>query len=375
MKNKFIPFYFPQLHSIPENDLWWGDGYTDWDRVKTAKPLNDNHYQPRVPLDNHYYSQDEVDTIKKQIDLALEFNVYGFNFYHYWFDGKLLLEKPINIFKNIPHDLRFCITWANETWSKRWDGKFNEILIKQSHKFDIKEWQLHFDYLYSFFDDERYIRIDDKPVFMLYRPDIFPKVNEFVEFFNDQAIKKGMKGIFFVGIKAYEVTDDSIYNSFDALLKFQPRQLFGTALKKESPFIKVIEKTLRRLPEKHQLWIGDLRQKFIGSTSYDIDDFWRSLLTNAKADLSYHKKIFQSVLPDWDNTARYGGKAKYFSNSSPEKFELYLKKLVEIEKKSNVDDVMIFVNAWNEWSEGAYLEPDKKNGYEYLEVLKRLSDF
>lgn len=375
MKNKFIPFYFPQLHRIPENDRWWGEGYTDWDRVKNALPLSGSHYQPRIPLDGQYYSQDNEETLKNQIELAISNNIYGFNFYHYWFDGKLLLQKPIEIFKNLSHDLKFCITWANETWTKRWEGKFNEVLIKQNHKYDVDEWKKHFEYLSIFFEDERYIKIDGKPVFMLYRPDIFPKVDQFIAFFQDLAIKRGMKGIYFVGIKAYEVLDKSIYESFDALLKFQPRELFGTSLKRESSTFKAIEKILRHLPERQQIWLGDLRQKFAGSTSYNIDEFWKALIKNALADQSSPKKIFQSILPDWDNTARYGKKAKYFSNSSPEKFEFYLKELIEVEKASSNDDVLIFINAWNEWSEGAYLEPDIRNEYRYLEILKKLSDF
>ncbi len=375
MKNKFIPFYFPQLHRIPENDKWWGEGYTDWDRVKSAMPHHHMHYQPRIPLHDKYYDQSEENTLRWQINLAQEYNVFGFNFYHYWFDGKLLLEKPLQIFKRLDHDLKFCITWANETWSKRWDGKFNEILIQQNHNYDIVEWEKHFDYLLEYFKDERYIKIDGKPVFMIYRPDIFPKVNEFLMFMRQRATNSGLKGLHIVGIKAYEVKYQEIYDPFDAILIFQPRDFFGHCSNDRSKTLKWLEKKLRNLPEKYQLWLGDVRHKFQNSTAYSIDDFWEHILKIAKGNVEPDsKKIWTSILPDWDNTARYGKKSKYFLGSSPHKFEEYLKQLIEIESRKQEEDRLFFVNAWNEWSEGAYLEPDEKNGYEYLNVIKRLSD-
>jgi lipopolysaccharide biosynthesis protein len=373
MKNKFIPFYFPQLHRIPENDLWWGEGYTDWDRVKTSKPLDAHHNQPRVPLNNNYYDQSEEDTLLWQIKLAKEYGIHGFNFYHYWFDGKLLLEKPIELFKKINHDLGYCITWANETWSKRWDGKFNEVLIKQNHNKDFDEWEKHYSYLEQFFTDPRYIRVDNKPVFMIYRPDIFPDVSDFIIFFNEKAIKSGLDGLHFVAIKAYEVKDQNIYDGFDAFLRFQPRDLFGSDLKKKSKTMGWVEKTLRSLPEQHQLWLGDLRQKFQKNVTYNFDEFWQHLLKNAKNDLSSSKEIYQSILPDWDNTARYGNKSKYFTGVTSEKFEKYLKELLSIEEMKDKDEALIFINAWNEWSEGAYLEPDMQSGFKNLEILKKLA--
>jgi len=374
MSNKFIPFYFPQLHAIPENNKWWGENYTDWDRVKVAPALTKNHHQPRIPLNHNYYDQSLADTIKWQIDLATSFNIYGLNFYHYWFNGKLLLEKPIQLFKNINHDLKYCITWANETWSKRWDGKFNEILIKQEHAVDYDEWTAHFNYLIQFFEDERYIRIDAKPVFLIYRPDIFPQINAFLKFLEDKCKERGLPGIYAIGIKAYETTNKDVYNGFDAVLKFQPRIFFGKGKGEKTSLAMKVQARLRHLPEKYQLILGDLKYKLQRSTSYSIDDFWKSLLHEAKLDLYSEKKIYESVLTDWDNTARYGIRAKYFSNASPEKFEYYLKELIETLSKDNRgQDNYIFINAWNEWSEGAYLEPDEKNQYKYLEVLKRLA--
>ncbi len=370
MKNKFVPFYFPQLHQIPENDTWWGEKYTDWDRVKSAKPLEKNHYQPRVPLNSNYYDQSKESTIQSQIDLAISHNIYGFNFYHYWFNGKLLLEKPIQKFKKINKNLKFCITWANETWTKRWDGKFNEILIEQNHKYDKVEWSNHFEYLYQFFSDPNYICIEDKPVFCIYRPDIFPDVDDFVIYFQELAKSKGLKGIHFIGIKAYET--NKTFVNFDSYMRFQPRSLFNT-LNKKSKFLQFLEKTLRSFPEKHQILIGELMFKYQNKLSYDYNKFCDLLINIAKADKNNKIKIYQSVIPDWDNTARYRDKARYFKNVTPDKFEKLIINLLEI--YSDDPNNLIFINAWNEWSEGAYLEPDEKNGLKYLEILKKLSTY
>lgn len=371
MKNKFIPFYFPQLHAIPENDLWWGKGYTDWDRVIAAYSLEENHYQPRIPLNNNYYDQSKEVTTQWQIDLAIKYNIYGFNFYHYWFDGKILLEKPIELFKKLNHDLKYCLTWANETWTKRWDGKFNEILIKQNHNYDKLEWEKHFDYLFQFFSDPRYIRIDNKPVFCIYRPDIFYEINNFVDFFQERAIAKGLEGLHFIAVKAYETNKD--LEKFNSFLRFQPRDLFNSLNGRKSALSKIVERTLRSAPEKYQIMIGEFIHKYQKKVSFDYEEFCKKLIENSKIDQLSKKRIFQSIIVDWDNAARYGNKARYFINTGPEKFENALKELIEIEAAHN--DNFIFINAWNEWSEGAYLEPDEKNGFKHLEILKKLSDY
>lgn len=370
MKNKFIPFYFPQLHQIPENDSWWGDGYTDWERVKQAKPLDSSHFQPRVPLDSNYYDQSKETTISHQIDLAISYDIYGFNFYHYWFNGKLLLEQPLQNFQKVNHNLKFCLTWANETWTKRWEGKFNEILIKQNHFYDKVEWSNHYDYLHQFFIDPNYICIDGKPVFCIYRPDIIQDIEEFILFFQEKAREMGLKGIHFIGIKAYE-TNKKFLN-FDSYLRFQPRSLFNR-LNGKSKFSQFLESSLRSLPERYQIFIGELMLKYQSKLTFDYNSFCEFLIQIARADKNEEIKIYQSIIPDWDNTARYGDKARYFKNVTSEKFEELIINLLEL--YSDEPNNLIFINAWNEWSEGAYLEPDEKNGFKYLEILKRMSSY
>ena len=370
MKNKFVPFYFPQLHQIPENDDWWGEGYTDWQRVKEAKPLDSNHFQPRVPLNSNYYDQSKESTIRHQIELAISYDIYGFNFYHYWFNGKLLLEQPLQKFLKINEKLKFCVTWANETWTKRWEGKFNEILIEQNHFYDKVEWSNHFDYLYQFFSDPNYICIDEKPVFCIYRPDIIQNMDEFISFFQEKARSKGLKGIHFIGIIAYD-TIKKFFN-FDSYLRFQPRSMFNN-LNRKSKFSDFLEANLRSLPERYQIFIGELLLKYQSKQTFDYNRFCELLIEISKVDKSNKKKIYQSIIPDWDNTARYGRKARYFTNVSFEKFEELIINLLDL--YSEEPNNLIFINAWNEWSEGAYLEPDEKNGFKYLEILKRLSSY
>ena len=370
MNNKFIPFYFPQFYSIPENDNWWGNGYTDWQRVRNSKPINKWHNQPRVPLNDLYYDQSKSDTILNQINLALEYDIYGFNFYHYWFDGKILLEKPIKIFKQLNHNLKYCITWANETWTKRWDGKFNEVLIKQNHFNDESEWLAHFNYLFDHFKDEKYIRIQNKPVFCIYRPDLFLDIDKFIKFFEKQAKSRGLEGIYFIAVKAYE-TGFNVDN-FNATLRFQPRDLFRNINSKANPIRTKIEKLLRNIPEQYQIIFSEFLFKFQKNETFDYNKFSTLLIENAEKDSKLEKKVFQSVITDWDNTARYGHKAKYFINSNPENFDKLLFKLIELNKYDT--EKIIFINAWNEWSEGAYLEPDIKNGFKFLEIVKKYAN-
>ena len=374
MKINFIPFYFPQLHPVPENYAWWGKGYTDWDRVKTAVAHSENHHQPRIPLNKNYYDQSLEQTQKWQIALALQYGIYGFNFYHYWFDGKVLLKKPLQNFHKLDHKLKYCITWANETWTKRWEGRLNTILIRQNHRIDKKEWENHFQYLLPFFQDKRYIRIDRKPVFCLYRPDILAGARRFTDFFQNQAVKHGLNGIYFIALKAYEPKNQVIYDNFDAVMRFQPRDIFG---RKDNKTLlqKKLEVYLRALPERYQICLSGLALKFQTGTVYDYDRFWKKLIDTAEKDLAKDKPIYQSIPVDWDNTPRYGEKSHYFSNYSPEKFKANLIRFLNVFLRADQKELFLFVNAWNEWSEGAYLEPDEKHLYKSLEILQALHTY
>lgn len=369
MQNKdyrVFPFYFPQFYSTEENNTWWGDGFTDWELVKSAKPVHKHQTQPRIPLFG-YYDQSKPEVIETQAKLASDYGIDGFNFYHYWFDGKVLLEKPMeNLYSNKNINIEYFITWANETWTRQWIGKPEDILIKQEHNVDETIWGEHYNYLRKFFLDQRYVKINNSPIMCVYRPELIKSLAEWIDFMNCKAKEDGFSGIHFIAMRAYEITDaERVYKLFNKVVNFQPRYSINNHLRNTSPTRKIIEKIIRRSPESLQLRLVSLfrKGKF---REFSYKDYLKSLEVDPA--VWNEKPVYQVVFPDWDNAARYKEKATFFSNTSATQFGEALD--IVKDKISNHDDKLIFINAWNEWSEGAYLEPDDKNKYKYLEVIK-----
>ena len=369
-KVKIIAMYFTQLHAIQENDEWWGRGFTDWVNVRQAVPLYEGHYQPRVPLNSNYYDQSQVGTLRAQVDLAKKYGIYGFCHYHYWFDGKQLLETPTNlILQNANIDFPFCLSWANETWSRRWDGRDHDILIKQTHPPTEESWSKHFNYLINAWSDERAIRIDGKPVFVIYRPQKIEKIDAMLDFWNRKAIASGLKGIYYIFQKQYELTDNQCLDSFDASFQFQPFEAMhspgysASAIRKQKMrfFIDGLPKLLQNF-----IWSSwaFFKQKY---TVHQYDYVWRQIITNAT---HLPDNVFPGAFVDWDNTARYGNRATVIQGATPQKFKYWLQKLVDAMANRSGDNNFIFLNAWNEWAESAYIEPDEKYGHAYLEAIK-----
>lgn len=355
---KIIAFYLPQFHEIPENDKWWGKGFTEWTNVKKAKSLYKGHYQPREPLNDYYYNLTSENAISWQVNLAKKYGVYGFCYYHYWFNGKLLLEKPLEkLIEKKDVDFPFCICWANEPWTRSWDGKSDEVLIDQSYG-DKQEWKEHFEYLIKIFKDSRYIKIDNKPVFVVYRTESILRCSEMIEYWNNLLIECGFNGIYFV-----EMLNSFQKNCFsensNAYIEFEPMYTLAYAkpnwlVRKRRLYFKIKNSRLGKL-------IKDKPDCF----SYDT--VWRLIFKRKR--IVKNKEAFLGAFAGWDNTPRKGLEGMVIKGSTPEKFEKYLaiqiKNLKQIKGNS-----FIFINAWNEWSEGTYLEPDKKNGYKYLEAIK-----
>lgn len=367
---KLIAIYFPQLHAIPENDLWWGKGFTDWDNVRTAQPQYDGHDQPRVPLGHHYYDQSEIKTLREQIGLAKQYGVYGFCHYHYWFDGKQLLETPTNlIMENKDIDFPFCLSWANETWSKRWEGNDHHILMQQTHPPTKESWKKHYDYLLKAWTDPRAIKVDGKPVFVIYRPQNIDNISDMLAYWRELAQKDGLPGLYFIFQKQYELPNNQCLNSFDGVFQFQPFEAvsspsFSKKLIRHSPLFNLA----RRLPERYQDILRGLRAKFINElTFYDYDEVWQQIIA-----IRPDKKLatYPGAFADWDNSSRYKKRATIFQGATPEKFANWLGKLVNSMEARRLPENFIFFNAWNEWAEGAYLEPDERYGYQYLEKVK-----
>lgn len=377
MPPKLIAMYFPQFHAIKENDEWWGKGFTDWINVKKGQPAYESHYQPRVPLDSNYYDQSQLETVRNQVELAAKYGVYGFCHYHYWFDGKQLLDTPTNLMlENKDINFPFCLSWANETWSRRWDGQDHDILIQQKHPPKRKSWKRHFDYLIKVWSDERAIKVDGRPIFIIYRPHYIPNINEMLDFWQDEAVKSGLKGLYFIAQKQYEFVNSDCLDRFDAVFQFQPfesiyrnsRPLIRRALglyRNCSPLIK------RAIPAFLKKSWSSLKSRSMNRlTIYDYDEVWKHVM-----EFHQEKNIttFPGAFVDWDNTARYQERATILRGASPVKFEYWMSRLVESINKRDLPEDFIFLNAWNEWAEGAYLEPDERFRYEYLEALLRAS--
>lgn len=366
---KLIAIYFPQFHAIPENDKWWGNGFNDWQLVENAKPLFKGHEQPKLPLDGTY-NPCEKDTLMKQARLAKQYGIYGFMLYHYWFDGKLLLEKPLETLLNNPDiDINFCVCWANGTWTRAWLGK-PEILIEQKHKHDPKIWEAHFNYLLPFFKDKRAIRKEGKPVFLIYQPNLLKDTKEMFDLWDELAKKSGLPGLYIIAIKNYDLSNHvSFLEHYDGLMKFQPREAYNSEYFKENVATKF--QFLRRLPPNLWQLVQKIHYRYKKYTIVDSDKVWNIILNQAFVDEypQFNLDIYECGYLEWDNTSRYKDKSKIFMRPSRQNLEKYVRELYTLAAAN--DSEFIFWNAWNEWSEGTYLEPDKIRGYENLEIVQQ----
>lgn len=371
---KIIAFYLPQFHNIPENDEWWGNGFTEWTNVKKAKPLYEGHMQPRVPLGGNYYNLLDDNVKIWQADLAKKYGVYGFCYYHYWFNGKMLLEKPMEqMLANKEVDIPFCICWANEPWTKAWVGDEKKLLIAQEYGQE-EEWKQHFMYLLPFFKDERYITKDGKPLFVFYRPDIVPCMKEMIETWDKLAKENGLSGITFAFQSGdYDWNKSKEAKLFDYDIEFQPPYASHWLYSNDGKIISALKKCRRLLAG----WAGkkfgiDLYRygtaqykKMTGQTVANYDSMWQKII-EAKPMRS---NSIPGAFVKWDNTPRHGERGQ-INVGTPEKFEYYLSKQIKHAREDYHED-MIFMYAWNEWAEGGYLEPDEDDKYGYLEAIKR----
>lgn len=347
MKARVIAYYLPQFHPIPENDKWWGEGFTEWTNVKKAMPLFKGHAQPRVPGELGYYDLRDPGVRQAQAEMAKKAGVEGFCYWHYWFgNGKRLLERPFNeILESGEPTLPFCLGWANETWSGIWHGSPNKILMEQTYPSE-QDFIDHFNFVIAAFKDTRYIRIDGKPLFVIYKPLDSEQVKSLISLWRRLAVEHGLPGIHFVGhTHKIEAEKNAILEyGFDSVTPFR----LSRASKQGMPFYyRLMHKLGKRL----------MRSEYKNTIKF---------LTQ-KEDAE--ENIIPSVIPNWDNSPRSGVRARIVEGSTPELFEKHLQKtLALIEKKENK---LLFLKSWNEWAEGNYVEPDAVFGDAYLEVLKR----
>lgn len=345
---KIFALYLPQYHAIPENDEWWGKGFTEWTNVKKAKPLFKGHNQPRVPLNDNYYNLLDDNTFKWQTGLAKEYGIDGFCFYHYWFNGKLLLEKPLEKYlANKELDFPFFFSWANEPWARTWDGQNTKVLMPQVYGGE-KDIISHFNYMLPFFKDSRYIKKDNKPVFVLYRVESISYLKEMIQLWNDLAKQNGFDGIYFIESLTF-FQEEKKYQETDACFYFEPLWIH----KKRD---RIDRRVIRRI-RSILLGVNSIR---IYKTSMD-----RIINTEKLSENRY-----AGFFVDWDNSPRRGNDGIIYQGTSTKVFEEYLIK--QFDKMINAKCPVLFINAWNEWAEGAYLEPDTLNGNSYLEILRRV---
>jgi lipopolysaccharide biosynthesis protein len=372
---KLIAIYYPQFHSIPENDLAWGNGFTDWDNVKSAEALFEGHYQPRIPLNNDYYDLKNHDTIVKQVKLALNYEIDGFCFYHYWFDGKILLNKPVESFLNDKTlNLPFCLSWANETWSKRWIGDTKTVIQLQKHTPNKELWKKHFLYLCDFFEDKRYIKINNKPVFIIYQPLLIADFSKLINYWNELALTKGFNGVYIISTKRHDYMPNEFKNNFNAIMKFQPQEVYNNKLFHGRNRIQTfLSNKFRFMPERIIDYIYIIRSRIQSYKCFDSDLVWDFILGNAYKPIdNFNGDIIESAYVNWDNTPRYKKKATIFSHVEPDVFKYRFSQLCKLAIENNAN--FLFINAWNEWAEGAYIEPDTKYGYSYLETIKQVKN-
>ena len=348
---KIIALYLPQFHEIPENDKWWGKGFTEWTSVRKSKPLFDEHEQPKIPMNDNYYTLNEQ-TMRWQAQLARKYGIHGFCFYHYWFMGKQLLEKPAEILlanKNI--GINFCFSWANQTWSRTWYGYNKEILIEQKYG-SKQDWKKHFDYLIPFFKDKRYIKINNMPILVIYQPRDIKKYDEMVSYWKQLAIKNGFKGLYIIETLS---SQRNLYSQkSDAGFLYEP----GFTI--NNNFITKFKIKLKSFIDKY------LHENNFLLNIFNYNSIYQEIL-NRKI-ITPSKKIFIGCFVNWDNTARKKMSAYIFRHFSIQSFEKYIYDIILKSYQNKLE--YIFITAWNEWAEGAYLEPDTINKYDYLECIK-----
>lgn len=368
-----IALYLPQFHPIPENDEWWGKGFTEWTNVVKAQPLFEGHYQPHLPADLGFYDLRLPEARIAQAELAKQYGIYGFCYYHYWFNGRRILERPFQeVFESGKPDFPFMLCWANENWTRTWDGEDKHVLLEQ--KYGDEDDRKHIQSLLPYFKDERYIKIDGKPVFAIYKSTALPDLKRTVEIWREEARKQGIE-LYLCRIETRTESGKSyLEDVLDASIDFQP---FSEDVGKYNTSIitKQMEKLSYRLKRKlfsitkmeKQLRNQEPRL-YEGLSNIDYNDYVDFILNNTTYSRDY--VFFPGITPSWDNTARKKENSYILRNANPSKYKEWLSFIYKEFKPTSREENLVFINAWNEWAEGNHLEPCQKWGLQYLEATK-----
>lgn len=353
---RVFAFYLPQFHPIPENDLWWGKGFTEWTNVGKAKKLFPGHYQPHVPTDLGYYDLRVPETREKQANMAKEYGVEGFIYWHYWFgNGKRLLERPFNeVLASGKPDFPFALAWANETWKGFAHGlKNRNVLIEQSYPGE-DDYINHFYAILPALKDKRYITIDNKPLFMIYKPYELPNATQFINLWQELAKKNGLNGIYFVAQRGYISTDEE---------KYDINNLLSMGFNSVN-FVRLSINSLNKTENR----IRNIMRKFI---KFPVIRSYKNYIKHLTNKNDKILEVIPTILPNWDHTPRSGKEGHVLHNSQPQYFAENIKDTLNNISEKPLEKRIIFLKSWNEWAEGNYMEPDLKWGKGYLEALKK----
>lgn len=355
---RFIAFYLPQFHPIPENDKWWGKGFTEWTNTARAKPLFKGHYQPHLPADLGFYDLRLPESREAQASMARDYGVDAFCYWHYWFAGDRLLERPFQeVLISGKPDFPFCLAWANESWSGIWHGSPKKVLKAQTYPGEA-DHRRHFDFLLKAFRDPRYLRVEGKPLFVIYRPRNIPDVARVMELWRSLAVEAALPGLHLVAV----ATNNDPHWKADG---FDAVTIAGLLHAPECPHHLVRGRIAQRLRRRQKLR-GALNELWsIPEHVYRYEDVWPRLLVNYPFDVPY----YPSVLPNWDNSPRSSLRGWVLHESTPELFKLHLGQALDF-IKSQPSQKIIFLKSWNEWAEGNHLEPDQRYGRAFLEVIR-----
>ncbi|TLD68431.1 lipopolysaccharide biosynthesis protein [Phragmitibacter flavus] len=371
---RLVAFYLPQFHPIAENDEWWGKGFTEWTDVAKAKPLFPGHYQPRIPADLGFYDLRLPETRAAQADLARKAGIEGFCYWHYWFGGRRIMERPFNeVLKSGEPDFPFCLAWANHSWY----GK-QGCLIEQTYP-GKADYEAHFYNLLPAFQDPRYIRVDNKPLFYVFSAWELPDADEFLEFWQELAVKNGLDGIHFVARCSFEfeyTLPRSLSKGFAAftyshenrIASFGLRQVLRREFWKNGEKLAggVDQSTVARSATMHSL-----RKVIRRAQGRPLQVFdYAEALPYLRGMAGGSPRVYPSVVPNWDHSPRSGGGRTILHNSTPELFRKHLNEVLEDAEVLPAAERIVFVKSWNEWAEGNYLEPDRRFGHQYLDVVR-----
>jgi len=366
---RVIAFYLPQFHPIPENDDWWGPGFTEWTNVAKAKPLFPGHRQPRLPADLGFYDLRVPETREKQAQMAQDAGVEAFCYWHYWWgNGKRIIERPFEEVRDSGEPkFPFCLAWANQSWTGIWHGNPKTVLIEQTYPGRADE-EAHFRWAQKAFEDPRYLKVDGKPMFVIFSPHDMPSTAAFVEHWRELATKAGYPGLFFVAISnkyksGVDRYHESILAPFDAVTLLVPQDYLETIARDTQS--NDLRRRWKELDAGYKL--SSIKPKFLKRpTRIQYED----VVAHALEDMPVGERFLPSVLPGWDNTPRSAHRGVVYEGETPELFRSYLQKAVDRVADYPPDHRIVFLKAWNEWAEGNYVEPDSVNGHAYLDAIR-----